>query len=198
MNRNLSSPARLASGVQSSQYPELTQIFMFRHGETDWNVQQRFQGHIDVPLNEKGFIQAQELVPFLVQQKIEAVLSSDLSRTTQTAQPIADALGIAVFRTEHLREAFLGEAQGLTREEMLQRFGIETVGRWRSSLISDADVSYPGGESANQILARSFRAIREFLHSHSFTRIGLSTHGGSNPTDYASFATHRNAAGSYL
>ena len=72
-------------------------LFLFRHGETDWNVQERFQGHLDVPLNDKGRAQAAGIIPYLRENKIEAILSSDLSRALETAQIVARGLGVEDF-----------------------------------------------------------------------------------------------------
>lgn len=156
----------------------LVQIFIFRHGETDWNVQERFQGHIDIPLNDHGRGQARGLIPKLLPHSPQAVLSSDLSRAFETGSIVANSLQIPIFSDARLRESHLGAAQGLTREEIELHFGITLATRWRSTHISDADISYPGGESGNQIMSRVFESLQEFIESHPFQRIGVATHGG--------------------
>jgi probable phosphoglycerate mutase len=153
-------------------------IFIFRHGETDWNAQGRFQGHIDVPINETGRAQAHALVSKLEATGIQAILSSDLCRAYETARIVANRLGIPVFSHAGLREAHLGEAQGLIREEIENRFGKDIALRWRSNQISDADISYPGGESGSAIMSRVFDAMEEFLDNQTYHTIGVSTHGG--------------------
>src|SRR4051794_38680024 len=120
-------------------------IYLIRHGETDWNVQERFQGHTDIPLNENGRSQARQLIAVCRHHKIEAILSSDLSRALETAQIIAAQLEIKVFQNAGLREANLGKAQGLTHSEIEQQFGKSLIERWKSSQLTDADISYPGG-----------------------------------------------------
>ncbi|HTL11109.1 MAG TPA: histidine phosphatase family protein [Bdellovibrionota bacterium] len=154
------------------------EIFVFRHGETDWNREGRFQGHTDVPLNEVGRAQARSLIRALEGRGLEAVLASDLSRATETGQIVADALGIPLHTHSGLREAHLGDAQGLTFEQIEARFGSETLGRWRSSLPTDADVAYPGGESGAEVMNRAFAALEDFLRRHPFQRVGVATHGG--------------------
>jgi broad specificity phosphatase PhoE len=156
----------------------MTTLFLFRHGETDWNAEQRFQGHIDVPLNSTGRAQARNLIPFLRENSIEAILSSDLRRAVETAEIIAAELQVPVIQDPGLREAHLGLAQGLTVEEIQAKFGIELVSRWRSSKVTDADVSYPGGETGTAILERVFHALTRFLESNSHSRIGIASHGG--------------------
>lgn len=153
-------------------------VFIFRHGETDWNVAERFQGHIDISLNERGREQAKMLIPLLKSAEIEAVLSSDLSRAKETGSIVASALKIPVHEDVRLREAHLGDAQGRTREEIEKHFGEELARRWRSSHLLDADIAYPGGESGNSVMKRGFAALEEFLMNNPYDRIGVATHGG--------------------
>jgi probable phosphoglycerate mutase len=151
---------------------------VFRHGQTDWNLEGRFQGHLDVPINATGEAQARALIPKLESAQIETVLSSDLMRARTTAEIVATDLKLPVFFDSRLREAHLGEAQGLTRDEIESRFGEEVVKRWRSIDISDADISYRGGESGRQVMERIFGAMEAFAVERPFKRIGISTHGG--------------------
>ncbi|MFL5815318.1 MAG: histidine phosphatase family protein [Bdellovibrionia bacterium] len=156
----------------------IKRVYIFRHGETDWNREGRFQGHLDVPINETGRRQAIELVSRLDGSGIEAILSSDLSRAYETARIVANQLGIPVFSHEGLREAHLGEAQGLVREEIERRFGTEIATKWRSNQISDADICYPGGETGAAIMKRVFDAMEAFLHDRAYENVAISTHGG--------------------
>lgn len=153
-------------------------IFLVRHGETDWNVLERFQGHIDVPLNENGCHQARSLIPVMQDKSIEAVLSSDLARAFKTGQIIAEALSVPLFQDPGLREACLGKAQGMTRLEMEKEFGKTLTQRWRSSHVSDADISYPGGETGNEVIQRVFASLEKFILSNSYSRLVVTTHGG--------------------
>ena len=72
----------------------LIRLYLFRHGETEYNRQWRFQGHLDIPLNSKGERQAGDLVPLLAPLNLQAMLSSDLKRASQTARIVAQCLGI--------------------------------------------------------------------------------------------------------
>lgn len=154
-------------------------FYVFRHGETDWNAEGRFQGHIDIPLNDRGREQARGLISRLAPYGLQAILSSDLSRAHETARIVAGGIGIPVFTDEGLREAFLGQAQGMTYEEILAQFGDDIVGKWRSARPTDADVSYPGGESANEVMSRVFGTIKRFVaRESSYCHIGISCHGG--------------------
>jgi broad specificity phosphatase PhoE len=155
-------------------------LFVFRHGETDWNAEQRFQGHLDVPMNDRGREQARELVPALRTAGIQAILASDLSRACETAEIVARELGVPVQEAPGLREAFLGKAQGLTRAEIEERFGQEIASRWRSWHVTDADVCYPDGESGKQVMTRVRATIERYLAGpgREFERVGIATHGG--------------------
>ena len=153
-------------------------IYLFRHGETDWNAEGRFQGQLDVPLNDKGREQARALIPQLKEARIEAILSSDLVRAFETGQIVASALQIPISADLDLREAHLGDAQGLTVPEIQKRLGVELVARWKSNLPTDADVGYPGGETGSQVIQRVFRAMERFLDTRAFERVAISTHGG--------------------
>lgn len=157
---------------------ELRRFFVFRHGETDWNREQRFQGHMDVPLNDVGRQQARGLIEPLQKAGVQFLLSSDLLRAYDTARIVADALDLPLVQTPFLREAHLGEAQGKTRAEIEAHFGAELVERWKSAHVSDLDVSYPGGETGTQVKQRVFSHLEEVARREVYTRIGVASHGG--------------------
>jgi broad specificity phosphatase PhoE len=93
-------------------------LYVARHGETDWNLAMRWQGHTDVPLNETGRAQAKELGARLRGKGIGAVVASDLSRAHETARIVAVELGVAVAYVDAgLRERQYGVFEGLTRSE---------------------------------------------------------------------------------
>ncbi len=156
----------------------MKELYVFRHGETNWNAEGRFQGHMDIPLNERGREQARSLIERLRPYQIQAILSSDLSRALETARIAAEGIQVPVFVDPGLREAYLGGAQGLTHDEIVAQFGIELTGRWRSSEPTDADISYPGGETGTQVVTRVFAAMERFVDREPFDRIGISCHGG--------------------
>ena len=156
----------------------LKQIYIFRHGETDWNVEGRFQGHLDIPLNEEGKRQAEALGKRLKSIPLEAILSSDLSRSKETASIIASQLDITVAVDPRLREAHLGDAQGRTWEEIKSKFGPEIVTRWKSNRPTDADVAYPGGETGSAVLKRVMICLEEFCRVNAYDSLGVSSHGG--------------------
>ena len=154
-------------------------IYIFRHGQTDWNAEGRIQGHIDIPLNDTGRLQARKLAPVLQKLGIEAFLSSDLSRASETAQIIANQMGgLPVFMDQDLREIHLGKIEGLSRTEIEKLLGVEFSDRLRSDPLSDSDVTLLGSESAEQVTSRALRAVRRFFEQNSYQTIGIATHGG--------------------
>src|SRR5215470_3879550 len=100
----------------------MTMILLARHGETDWNVQQRWQGHTDTPLNDTGREQARALAGKLADERIDAVFSSDLIRAHETARLVAEPRGLGVTALRDLRERHFGSVEGLTTDEVFARY----------------------------------------------------------------------------
>jgi 2,3-bisphosphoglycerate-dependent phosphoglycerate mutase len=148
-------------------------LFVFRHGETDWNREGRLQGHIDTALNATGLAQAAALAERLRMHRLDAVVSSDLTRALTTGRIIAEALGVPLMTDHGLRETNVGAAEGLLWDDAKARFGAELTERW----YSDNDVAFPGGETGLATLTRGLAALRRFALSHPYRRIGVSTHG---------------------
>ena len=148
-------------------------LFLFRHGETDWNREGRVQGHADVPLNGTGIGQAEALVERLRPHRLEAVVSSDLARARTTARIVAEALGIPLMTDRGLRETHVGAAEGLLWAEAKVRFGEGLTERW----YRDDDAAFPGGETGLATRRRGLEALRRFVSAHPYRRIGVATHG---------------------
>lgn len=129
---------------------KIKNVFLVRHGETDWNRDKRFQGRTDIPLNELGREQAHFIQPYIEQLKIEHVVSSDLIRAFETAKIAIQDTKLSILKDERFREANIGEAEGLTWEQINEKFGPDTVERWRSYEERDLDFRYPKGESKRQ------------------------------------------------
>jgi broad specificity phosphatase PhoE len=148
-------------------------VFLFRHGETDWNREGRLQGHTDVPLNALGLAQAEALARRLSAYGLEAVVSSDLLRAATTGRIVAEALGVPLFVEPLLRETRVGEAEGLLWAEAKARFGEALTERW----FTHDDAAFPGGETGGETRARGLAALRRFALAQPWRRIGVSTHG---------------------
>lgn len=151
----------------------MTELFLLRHGETEWNRALRFQGQVDVPLNEVGHVQAQRLAKRLEFERFDALVSSDLQRARQTAQPLVDSLGIACLSLAGLREQNFGQVDGMKIEDIQRQFPQE----WRQWVLFDADYALPGAESARQFHQRVMGALASVVAGPA-RRIAVVTHGG--------------------
>ena len=148
-------------------------LFLFRHGETDWNREGRLQGHTDTPLNATGLAQAAALTEKLRPHRLDAVVSSDLARAWTTGRIVAEGLGVPLIGEPGLREANIGEAEGLYWPEVKSRFGETLTERW----FTDDDAAFPGGETGLETRSRGLAALRRFVAAQPYRRIGVSTHG---------------------
>jgi len=142
---------------------------------------ERFQGQLDIPLNDTGKQQAKELGDILKNtgEYLEVILSSDLSRALETAKAVSQGLGgIPIITDKDLREGNVGDAQGKFIRAIKMEYGEDMFNRWNSYDPSDGDFSFPNGETGNQILNRAITAMKAFLNKTDKNCIGISTHGG--------------------
>ena len=152
----------------------MTRICFVRHGETDWNIALRMQGHIDLALNAKGEAQAQAAGRYFSGAQLPALYSSDLLRARQTAQPIAAALGLSVALRPALRERNFGRCEGLTFAEIVEQFPDDA----RAIKRRDPDYVSPGGESRRQHQFRILECVAALVGEHPGQSIVVVTHGG--------------------
>ncbi len=150
-------------------------VYIFRHGQTDWNKERRCQGHIDIPLNDTGRREAQSLRPFIKSLNLDIVYSSDLSRARETAKLASEGLNIPIHHTPLLREAYFGKAEGHLFLELDHICGEGFLAQFKS--YEDLDLRFPGGESRREAISRAHQLIQDVLQN-GHRRIGLSTHGG--------------------
>lgn len=151
------------------------QVFLVRHGETDYNLSGRWQGHLDIPLNRQGREQAQQVAAALASRGLQAIYSSDLSRALETAQTIAAAAGLSQVRTDkRLRELNCGIFQGLTRSEIALTYPME-INHWDHS----DDYVIPSGESRLQVKARVADFWNYLMQHETAERVAIVSHGGS-------------------
>ncbi len=152
-------------------------IYIIRHGETDWNRERRFQGKTDIRLNQLGREQASALSSKLPLLGVEAIFSSPLSRAFETAQLATRELSLPIVKDERLMETNVGEAEGLTHDEILSKFGESAIERWRSYEERDLDFAYPGGESKRQMMYRARSVFLEISQNTSAENIAIFSHG---------------------
>jgi len=149
------------------------EIYLVRHGETDWNNDGRFQGHVNIPLNEKGKIQAQEAYERLKAINFDLIYSSDLERAAETARIINAYREIPIRYDQRLRERDAGKYSGLTLSEIAKIKGVDlTISKYVSDDILE------GIEPLSQLIYRVTEFIDHLMNSK-FKRCLIIGHGGS-------------------
>jgi broad specificity phosphatase PhoE len=150
----------------------VTTILLARHGETDWNRDNRFQGHADPPLNRTGRAQAVDLSGALMAEELAAVYSSPLRRALETAEVVAASHGLEPVPVDDLREVDVGSWSGLTRAEIEERFPAQFA-RWL-----DYGQGWEDGETYEEMGRRAVDALLRLAAAHDGERVLAVTHGG--------------------
>ncbi|MDQ6781986.1 MAG: histidine phosphatase family protein [Actinomycetota bacterium] len=133
-------------------------LVLARHGQTTWNVEGRFQGQADPPLDATGWVQAERLASALVGLRPDVLVSSDLLRALQTASTVSVACGLEVTVDPALREVDLGGWEGLYRHQAAERFPDE-----HRAWSEGGDPRRGGGESQDQAGVRAAASVRRIL-----------------------------------
>jgi broad specificity phosphatase PhoE len=147
-------------------------LVLIRHGETDWNVEGRYQGQADPPLNARGLAQAGELAEKLAGSGLDLIYTSPLLRAAQTAEIIARRLGIPIHPELRLMEIHQGDWQTRLRAEIESLYP-ELFRLWQSD---PWKVSPPQGERLSEVQARVDAAIDQIIARHPGMRVGIVTH----------------------
>jgi len=154
-------------------------MYIVRHGETDYNVQQIVQGHLQIPLNEKGRRQAREAKKVFQNIHFDKVISSDLIRAKETAEIIAEDYDVDVELAKELRESYLVDYQGESSKDPSPKIkklvdahhSLTPDDRWHGAIV-------PGAESNAQLVARAFNFLRGVVRAYPGKTILVVTHGG--------------------
>lgn len=149
-------------------------LILVRHGETEWNVQRRFQGQADVPLSELGKRQAELVAERFAGKPIDAIYASDLKRAWETASLIAKKIGLEVLSEPRLRELKFGILEGLTFEEAEKQHP-EVIAAW----LEDFNNIPQGAETIDQFNTRIVSLLDELKSEHDEQVVLLVGHGGS-------------------
>jgi 2,3-bisphosphoglycerate-dependent phosphoglycerate mutase len=152
----------------------MTEMILVRHGETDWNRELRFQGHVDVSLNAIGLEQARRLGSRFAGEKAHALYVSDLLRARQTAQPVASELSMNAVNDPGLREQSFGIVDGMRVDDIKEQH----PEAWEGWLAFQEDFSMPGGESTRQFHARVMESVQRMVAEHPDQTVVVVTHGG--------------------
>jgi alpha-ribazole phosphatase len=150
-------------------------LLLIRHGQTDWNLEQRFQGQSDIPLNDTGRGQAQALAERLAAERFDAIYSSDLKRATETAKIICKS---EIRPDLRLREVNFGDWEGLTYNEIKAKCPA-ALAEWEADIFKNAP---PNGETLESLSMRVQSLLDEFRAKHESQRVMVVAHGGALQT----------------
>jgi probable phosphoglycerate mutase len=150
----------------------MIELWLVRHGETDWNLAGRFQGQTDIPLNEAGRLQALELARKLDKGQFGAIYSSDLKRAAETAGILSERLGLPVTLDRRLREICFGKWEGQLAHQ---------VRKEQPMALADDPLNFraPGGETLQEVSVRMATAADEIAAKFDGQRVWIVAHGMS-------------------
>jgi len=147
-------------------------LIVVRHGETLWNRENRVLGHTEIELTERGRKQAQRLALALKDEKVTAIYSSPLRRARETADKIARVHNMGVVTDDALKELDAGELDGLTFNEVMERYG-DFLKEWMEDAPS---LRMPGGESLAELYDRTWAALERIVSQHPDGAVILVSH----------------------
>ena len=166
----------------------MNSLILLRHGQSQWNLENRFTGWKDVPLTTKGIEEANKAGLLIKENKIkiDIIFSSILQRANKTAElalkkkdfvHLWNNIHLIMTKSQNLNERDYGDLVGLNKEETSQKFGKEQVHIWRRSY----DVSPPGGESLKNVVDRAGPYFEKFIQPHLFSdkNVIIVAHGNS-------------------
>lgn len=158
----------------------MSKLILIRHGESQWNLENRFTGWVDVPLSPKGVEEAKAAAKKLAGYKFDYAFSSVLIRADETLRIILEALGqsaVPVEKDKALNERMYGDLQGLNKAETAKKYGDDQVKIWRRSY----DVRPPGGESLKDTADRVLPYYESRIKPHVLKgeTILIAAHGNS-------------------
>lgn len=151
----------------------MTRLLVLRHGETDWNAEGRYQGSTDLELNDAGREQAREAAGRLSGAGVQAVASSPLKRARQTADIVAEILGLPVSVMGEFAERSVGVFEGLTPDEARVRH----PDLWSQVITRQIHRGPPGGESILDVALRVHAGLRRIRETQAGRTVLLVAHG---------------------
>ena len=153
----------------------MTRIVLVRHGEPDESVRGRCYGRLDVGLSPRGCEQMRQVWRLLSAEPLSAIYSSPRRRSVESASVLA-ARCSAVTVDERLREIDFGDFEGLTYDDIAERFS-ETYEQW---MTRPTEVTFPGGENFAAMAARVGEALGHIRGAHRGQTVAIVSHGGVN------------------
>lgn len=158
----------------------MSQLIIFRHGQSVWNLENRFTGWKDIGLTEKGIEEAKEAGEKLKKFKLHKGYASDLKRTQESllvALQVSGQANIPVIFNQALNERNYGDLQGLNKDETIKKFGEEQVKKWRRGY----DIAPPNGESLKDTVSRVIPYFKSVIipDLKENKNVVISTHGNT-------------------
>ncbi|TVX91863.1 histidine phosphatase family protein [Paenibacillus agilis] len=150
----------------------ITTVYIVRHGQTEWNVEHRLQGHQDSPLTEFGVRQAEWLGESMANEAIDRVYSSSSGRAHRTAEIIRGSRSIDIIDTDDFKEIGLGSWEGISQTEAKERFPEQFDHFWKDPAQFQVDNS----ETFQQVSDRAVRKLNEIVSEHRGKSIVIVTH----------------------
>ncbi len=140
----------------------MTQVYLVRHGTTDWNKEEIFRGRLDCKLNETGQAEARALAEYFRDIRLQAIYSSPLSRAMETAQAVAEAKALQVVPHPEFIDIDFGEWQGLPLKEVREKYS-ELYRLWRER---PEAIHFPGGENLARVRARAWEGLQKVIREN--------------------------------
>ncbi len=149
-------------------------IYLTRHGQTQWNIENRLQGWKDSPLTEKGIVDAKLLGNRLKDIDIDIIYSSSSGRAITTAKIIKEKKDIEIVMDEGLREMGVGDWHGMTLEEIKRNNPKEYYNYWYAPHLY---IGTNGGEDFYQVQKRAVAAVNSIIHERKYENVLIISHG---------------------
>jgi len=150
----------------------MARFILARHGQTAWNTEKRFRGRKDIPLSSAGLKEAKAVADALVEEGIEFIYASPLSRSVQTLTPLAENFGKEVIPFEEVIDMNFGKWEGMSIEEAKKEYP-DMFKTWEQA---PETVTFPKGESLAQVQARAMRGISKLALEHPDAAIAVCSH----------------------
>lgn len=150
-------------------------IFIFRHGETNWNVEGRVKGQIEslkTTFTNEGNRQIEEMALFIENNLCEAIFSSDMVRAHETAKIVVEKLSLPLHILTNFRGLNVGTLQGILKQDFDSSDIVKRA-------FSDYDFAFPEGESVNQLIRRFIEGLNLIRDSYHYETVAIITHGAS-------------------
>lgn len=149
--------------------------YLCRHGETNWNVEKRIKGQletIDTEFTERGIKQIETLATFIESNNVQAIFSSDLSRTVETARIVNNKINVPLYFYNKFRGLNMGDFQGKSIDCFLNDDYVKEC-------FKDYNLVIPGGESINQLISRFKDGIDIIRNKYNYDRVSIISHGAA-------------------